>query len=95
MVEGLEEQIIKLTKQYILYIILLYNSVYSNTKSFNTFLEKDSEYVEYKNIILIESKPHEIYDDEKKENEEEKEDNTGDELNDFYSKFVHYLVLKR
>lgn len=47
------------------------------------------------NIILIESKPHEIYDDEKKENEEEKEDNTGDELNDFYSKFVHYLVLKR
>lgn len=95
MVEGLEEQIIKLTKQYILYIILLYNSVYSNTKSFNTFLEKDSEYVEYKNIILIESKAHEIYDDEKKENEEEKEDNTGDELNDFYSKFVHYLVLKR
>lgn len=92
MVEGLEEQIIKLTKQYILYIILLYNSVYSNTKSFNTFLEKDSE---YKNIILIESKAHEIYDDEKKENEEEKEDNTGDELNDFYSKFVHYLVLKR
>lgn len=95
MVEVLEEQIIKLTKQYILYIILLYNSVYSNTKSFNTFLEKDSEYVEYKNIILIESKAHEIYDDEKKENEEEKEDNTGDELNDFYSKFVHYLVLKR